>query len=154
MPNLQARSLAVFISIFYFTSSLSGQTIEYTFDGCSLQDETAVLSPMTPTMTEECRCGVDGDGIYTDGIDLYYEMDPSFKDFFEEETYTLRFSFLAQDITEEQALFSLMKDCSRDSMLAVQYIPQTNEVELLISNKLGDSWTTRGKMRLRFTFVI
>ncbi len=128
------------------SSILSGQTIEYTFDGCSLEDETTLLTPITPALPEDCRCGVQGDGIYMDGNDLYYEFDQAFKDFFEEESFTLRFYFLPQSEIGEQALFSVMKDCSLDSMLAVQYIPQTNEVELIISKKLGDSWTPRGKL--------
>ena len=147
MHNYLVRfSLILFVTLSCIPG-VSGQSIDYTFDACNLQDANSILSPLTPNQTEECRCGVQGDGLYCDGTDLYYEFEQAFKDFFEEPTYTLRFSFLPQKFNEEQALFSLMKDCSRDSMLSVQYLPQSDEIEILISNKLGDSWAARGKLK-------
>lgn len=122
------------------------QELSYNFNGCVLQDLNGILAPVEPTTSDLCQCGVEGDGIVTNGNDLFYEMDEAFRNLASENEYTIRFAFLPQDETRVQALFSVMKDCSRDSMIALQYIPQSQEVEILVSRILGDSWTTRGAL--------
>lgn len=120
------------------------QDVQYNFNGCILSDDSNLLQPINPNTSDTCQCGVEGDGIYIDGNDQYYRLDKAFLSLVEAENYTIKFSFLPQDDSKPQTLFAIMKDCSRDSMLSVQYIPQDQQVDILISRILGDSWTTRG----------
>lgn len=117
---------------------------DFDFNGCSLSDNTNTIPDIVPNSTTLCDCGVEGDGLSCDGAAVFYELTSDLIPLFELDAYTLEFSFLGRNNGQLQALFSLMKDCSRDSMFAIQYIPQDQEVEILISRILGDSWSTRG----------
>jgi gliding motility-associated-like protein len=135
--------LFVFVTTCY---TLVSQDLNYTFDGCVLQDNGGLLAPISANTAEVCGCGVEADALSMDGADIYYEMDSAFRNLAEADEYTIRFSFLPQNDSNVQALFSIMKDCSRDSMMSIQYIPQEQQVEVLVGRILGDSWTARGDL--------
>ncbi len=137
--------LCVFVSAITGVT-LVGQDLNYNFNGCVLQDYNGLLAPISPNSTEVCGCGVEADALSMDGNNIYYEMDSAFRNLAVADEYTIRFSFLPQNETNVQALFSVMKDCSRDSMISIQYIPQEQQVEVLVGRILGDSWTARGDL--------
>ncbi len=132
------------MSLFCFSSAVQCQnSFEFNFDGCSLSDSQGNVGDITPNTLVQCVCGVEADGLDCDGSNVFYQMD-DLTAYFSLPEYTFEFDFLAKNNNQVQALFSVMKDCSKDSMVAFQYIPQDNEVELVISRIIGDSWTERG----------
>ena len=129
-----------------FFNAVSAQSVIFPFEGCLLSETNATISDITENVTRECRCGVIGDGIYCDGNSLYYEFSDELRNVFSQKNYTFSFYFLPQNMDNVQALFALITGCNRDSSIVIQYIPQTQEIDLQISKKIGSAWSVRGPL--------
>ncbi len=123
-------------------SEMYGQSeaAAYTFNGCSLNDETGNHIDANTIFFPSCDCGLVTDGMYFDGNDDFLTF-PSTIDSLMQADFTLSFYFRLDQVNTQTDILSVRAECALDSFLAITYNPLTNTISLELAQRIGNIQT-------------
>lgn len=130
-----------FVALLSLSGWVSGQNpiAYYSFDGCSLNDQTGTYNDATILNNLNCDCGVgqNSDAWYFNGSTDTMYLDNQLNGVFSGD-FSLSFYFWTNPAIESMSLMSIRNACNRDSSLLVQYLPQSNEIIVEFSRNIAE----------------
>jgi len=149
------RTTTVFLTFLslLFASNLSAQSpfASFGYNGCNLEEEVANFYQQGVEFgNPSCECGVRGMAMSLDGLDDYAVLDTSLTEDLLKD-FSMSFYLFVDDHTLDAPILSIKKDCvSRDSALLIKYLSNTNELEIEISENIGDVMGFRAELPNNF----
>ena len=130
----------IFTAVIYSASSQSLQAY-YSFDGCTLSEETGKYAPAIVRNNLTCDCGVGmaSDAYYFNGTNDTMFLDNSIIDLFNNNNdFSIGFYFWLNPTVNSYTLMSIKEGCDRDSSFVVQYLPQSDELIVEFSRNIAE----------------
>ncbi len=122
------KYLLPFFILILCTKAVIGQTPDYSFsfDNCDVRESNNLLPNGQIIGVTSCECGLTGNSLTLNGNESVILPDTINKIL--EEDFTLEFYFFNYGSAIKTDIFSIKNRCGLDSLIGVQYIPNTNEV--------------------------
>jgi gliding motility-associated-like protein len=130
-------NMANFVWVLFLSACMTstyGQSIiaDYSFENCTVTDNTGNFTNNFVRNNIDCECGVDGPpsrSLIFDGSPDTIFLDPGLKDVFLSD-FSMSFHFWVDDAMDEYPLFSIRSECSRDSSFIIRYLPFSEDIEV------------------------
>lgn len=141
---MKLRSALQLILLCFLSITASSQDVSFAFDDCNVTS-TGGTAMGTVLGAPQCVCGVSENALSFDGSNDALVL-PSDLLTFMQNDFTIDFYFSTEEANFPIDIFSIRKDCSADSLIAIRYLPQTEEVILEIGKNNGLFLAERGKV--------
>ncbi len=133
----------VFANFLLLAQPQNGLVAYYSFESCNAKDVSLNNSDGIVFGDPFCDCGVEGNGLYFDGVDDYAAITGNVEAYFEDTRFTLSLYFRLDDNQGTYDILSKRTDCDFDHSFSVRYTPssRTLAVELSESNDRRTTFT-------------
>lgn len=131
-----------------FCVGLSAQEayFEYTFDDCSFEDTFQRFPGITPGGVPKCVCGLGTNSIELDGDKQFLTFSSQVNPLMDVD-FTLDMYFFMEIQDGETDIFSIRNGCGGlDSMMALRYFSNTNEILFEIGSNVNNYYSVRKKL--------
>ena len=126
-----------------FLSTIDAQSLRahYSFDGCTLSEETGNYNPALVRNNLVCDCGVGlaSDAYYFNGTNDTMFLDNSITQLLNNNNdFSIGFYFWINPTVSGVTLMAIREGCDRDSSFIVQYLPQSQELIVEFSRNIAE----------------
>jgi len=133
-------SFVLFSHPLIFTQEIA---FRYNFDDCSYEDAIIGFPGITPGGSPECLCGLSKKSFYLDGSNDFLTLSNQVNPLLDED-FTLDLYFWIEDQNTESDIMSHRFGCtSLDSLMALRYLPSTNELLFEIASNVNNYHSVR-----------
>lgn len=141
--SIKLSFLTIFLALFTDVNAQENPNVHYSFNACSLMDETAIF-PNASMTSLNCACGVEDTSVVFTGNETLVFPDET-KSLLEND-YSISFYFKSDNLEPTVSLLSLRKVCDQDSMLTIKYSTTNDEVEVSMSESNSSFTRIRGEV--------